>query len=94
MLIAGVAFLSTTPLADNMTEYVQKSEYNIARQMQNFAIHRNQGETNKLATYGSRSVFLPLMLMAPFPTLVNIADQQNAGLLCQSAFTYPSSHSC
>jgi hypothetical protein len=87
MLIAGVFFLATTPLADNINEYMQKSEYNISRQMQNFAVYRAEGQTNKLATYGSRSVFLPLMLMAPFPTLVNIADQQNAMMMAGAYFT-------
>ena len=87
MLIAGVFMLAATPLADNISEYVQKSESNIARQMRNFSIHRNKGETNKLATYGSRSVFLPLMLIAPFPTLVYIADQPNAMMMGGAYFT-------
>ncbi len=86
LMIAGVLFIATTPLADNMNEYMEKSEYNIARQMKNFAIHRKTGEANKLATYGSRSVFLPVMLMAPFPTLVNIDDQQNAMMMSGAYF--------
>ncbi len=87
MLIAGVVFLTTTPLADNMSEYMAKRGDNISRQMQNFAVYRNAGEGNKLATYGSRSVFLPLMLMAPFPTLVNITDQPNAMMMAGAYFT-------
>lgn len=87
MLIAGIFFLTTTPLAENMYGYMQASDSNISRQMQNFAVHRTAGETNKLATYGSRSVFLPLMLMAPFPTLVYIADQPNAMMMAGAYFT-------
>lgn len=87
MLIGGILFLSTTPLAENMNEYIEKSEYNISRQMQNFAVHRKKGEANKLAQYGSRSVFLPFMLLAPFPTLVYIADQPNTMMMAGAYFT-------
>lgn len=87
LLIGGGLALATTPLVGNMYEYMQKSEYSQSRQMQNFAIYRKEGEGNKLAMYGSRSVFLPLMLIAPFPTLVNIADQQNAMMMAGAYFT-------
>ena len=42
---------------------------------------------NKLAHYGSRGVFLPVMLIAPFPTLVYIYDQPNTMMLGGAYFT-------
>lgn len=87
LVAGGLGLLITTPLAGNLNEYVLHSEQNQALQMKNFAVYRNKGETNKFATYGSRSVFLPFMLMAPFPTLVNIADQPNAMMMAGAYFT-------
>lgn len=87
VLLVGVGGLLTTPLATNLFEYVQDSEQNQASQMQNFAVNRSEGEGNKLATYGSRSIFLPMMIMAPFPTLIDIADQKNAMMMAGAYFT-------
>ncbi len=42
---------------------------------------------NKLAEYGSTAVFAPMMLVAPFPTLVDIESQQNQMLLSGAYFT-------
>jgi hypothetical protein len=42
---------------------------------------------NSLASYGSAAVFAPLVLIAPFPTLVNIETQQNQMLLNGGYFT-------
>ena len=42
---------------------------------------------NKLARYGKTAVFAPLMLMAPFPTLVNVESQQNAMMTNGALFT-------
>ena len=87
ILGAGFFYISTTPLSDNISEYLQGRNKNLARQMRSIAIYRNKGESNKLAMYGSRSIFLPLMLIAPFPTLVNIPDQPNAMMMAGAYFT-------
>ncbi|UHG94031.1 glycosyltransferase family 39 protein [Spirosoma oryzicola] len=87
ILLTGIMLLATTPLADNVNEYLANSSNNVSSQMRNFSAHRAKGENNKLAVYGSTSVFLPLMLMAPFPTLVNIAEQQSAMMLAGAYFT-------
>jgi hypothetical protein len=87
MLIGGIFFLTTTPLVDNVNLYLRLRNKNQASQMKNYAIHRDKGQTNKLAVYGSRSVFLPFMIMAPFPTLINIPDQPNAMMMAGAYFT-------
>jgi hypothetical protein len=46
--------------------------------------HRTQ--TNSLAHYGSTIVFAPFALIAPFPTFVNIENQQNHMLLSGAFF--------
>jgi len=40
-----------------------------------------------LAKYGTSTIFLPLMLFAPFPTLVYIDDQPNAMMINGNIFT-------
>ncbi|GAB2771884.1 hypothetical protein GCM10027275_13360 [Rhabdobacter roseus] len=47
----------------------------------------NSKSGNSLATYGNAAVFGPLILLAPFPTLVNIDTQQNQMLLNGGYYT-------
>ncbi|MGM9506799.1 hypothetical protein ACS5NO_03700 [Larkinella sp. GY13] len=84
LLISGAFFIYLTPLADRIDEYLKASDQNLTSQMDNFATREG---ANKLARYGSRGIFLPFMLMAPFPTLVNIPDQPNAMMLGGAYFT-------
>jgi hypothetical protein len=42
---------------------------------------------NKFAKYGSAAVFIPIILFAPFPTLVNIPEQQNLMMTNGDIFT-------
>ena len=49
---------------------------------------RSRGPTgNSLAKYGTSAVFAPMILIAPFPTLVNIETQQNQMLLNGGYYT-------
>ncbi|CAG4999649.1 hypothetical protein DYBT9275_02271 [Dyadobacter sp. CECT 9275] len=84
VLLLGAFWIASTPLINNINEYLDASDKNLTSQMDNFA---TRDGANKLARYGSRSVFLPFMLMAPFPTLVYIADQPNAMMLAGAYFT-------
>jgi 4-amino-4-deoxy-L-arabinose transferase-like glycosyltransferase len=84
LLGAGTFFIYSTPLADRIDEYLKASDQNLTSQMDNFA---TRDGANKLARYGSRGIFLPLMIMAPFPTLINIPDQPNAMMLGGAYFT-------
>ncbi|WP_170061108.1 glycosyltransferase family 39 protein [Spirosoma aerolatum] len=84
-LVVGAFFIASTPISDNINEYLDASDQNLKSQMNNFAT-REDGK-NKLARYGSRSIFLPFMVMAPFPTLINIPDQPNAMMLGGAYFT-------
>lgn len=85
-IIAGGYLILITPLSENINKYIEISDISQKRQMKSYAT-RGNGESNKLARYGSQSIFLPFMLTAPFPTLVNIPDQQNAMMLGGAIFT-------
>ena len=64
--------------------YVKDRNTNQKAQMENYATTKG---ANKLAKYGTASVFLPMMLFAPFPTLVYIEDQPNAMMINGNIFT-------
>ena len=42
---------------------------------------------NKMAKYGSAAIFIPIIIPAPFPTLVNIPEQQNQMMTNGDLFT-------
>lgn len=64
--------------------YVKDKGTNQKSQMENYATTKG---ANTLARYGSASIFMPLMLFAPFPTLVYIEDQPNAMMINGNIFT-------
>ena len=84
VLTISLFLIAFSPLVNNINEYLEASDQNLSSQMDNFA---TRDGANTLARYGSRGIFLPFMLMAPFPTLVYIADQPNAMMLAGAYFT-------
>lgn len=84
LIVAGAGLIFATPLGDTIHEYIDASDDNLDSQMSNFATR--QDGANKLAKYGSRSIFLPFMLMVPFPTMVDTA-QYNSMMLNGAFFT-------
>ena len=74
-LILFVAFISGSALIDEAFQYWEARVSNQQVSLQ----HRSS--TNQLAEYGSSLVFAPLVLAAPFPTFVNIENQQNHMLM-------------
>lgn len=64
--------------------YVKDRFTNQQKKMNNFATRQG---SNKLAQYGTTAVFAPLVLFAPFPTLVYIKDQPNAMMINGNSFT-------
>lgn len=82
-LVLSVISIESTSLGDNIDVYIKGSKQNLNAQMTDFA---NREGGNKLAKYGSRSIFLPFMLVAPFPTLVD-TGQRNPMMLGGAFFT-------
>jgi len=64
--------------------YVKDRNTNQKAQMENYATTKG---ANTLAKYGTASIFMPMMLFAPFPTLVYIEDQPNAMMINGNIFT-------
>lgn len=84
LCIIGLAIILSTPLQGVILKYIGDSDNNLNKQMLNYSKYTSN--TNKLAQYGSKSIFLPLMLVAPFPTLVDTA-QPNPMMLGGVFFT-------
>jgi hypothetical protein len=82
-VIAAVVVISGK-IRTEIEGYVKDRNANQKAQMYNYATTKG---ANKLAQYGTATVFLPLMLFAPFPTLVYIDDQPNAMMINGNIFT-------
>jgi len=65
-------------------EYIKERNTNQPTQMHTFSTRQG---ANVYAKYGKSSIFIPIILFAPFPTMVHIEDQQNAMLINGNVFT-------
>lgn len=72
-----------SPIGDSIKQTISQSETNQESQMQHFS-ERKGG--NAFAKYGSLSVFLPMILIAPFPTFVD-TNQENQMMIAGGVFT-------
>jgi hypothetical protein len=66
-------------------DYLNKSESQQQGQMLNISTHKG---ANVLAMYGKASLFIPMIVFAPFPTLVNIEDQSDIMMKNGNVFTH------
>lgn len=83
MCIISIMIISSS-LGDVINGYIKTSDQNLTSQMQNYA--KREDGNNKLAKYGSKSIFMPLMLVGPLPTLVD-TGQLNTMMLSGGFFT-------
>jgi len=67
-----------------VNQYWEARTNNLESQMSNFS-QRKSGNT--LAKYGKTAIFAPLIILAPFPTMVNIPGQDNQMMLSGAYFT-------
>lgn len=82
--LALLIFLKGGALESEIARYWGARDSNQVTSMQ----ARSKGSAgNSLSTYGSAMVFAPIMLAAPFPTLVNVETQQNQMLMNGGYFT-------
>lgn len=82
LAIVFVVVLSSN-LTHEVNKYVQQKDINQQSQMQNFA---NRKGGNKFATYGNASIFIPIILIVPFPSLVD-TGQENSMMINGAVFT-------
>ena len=82
-VVAAILIVSG-PIRTEVEGYVRDRNVNQKAQMYNYSTTKG---ANKLAKYGSSSVFIPMMIFAPFPTMVYIEDQPNAMMINGNVFT-------
>jgi len=82
--LVGTAFILTGRIKSEVTEYIDMRNQNQSNRMEFFSTREG---ANQLAKYGSSAVFIPIILIAPFPTLVNIPEQQNQMMINGDLFT-------
>jgi hypothetical protein len=82
-LIIASLFIFRGRIYNETQAYIGQAGTHQAKQMQNYA---TRAEGNKLAVYGSRAIFIPLMISAPFPSLVN-AGNDNSMMLCGATYS-------
>jgi hypothetical protein len=75
-------FLIFSVFSKEIDFYYGQKDVNLDQQMANFS---NRKDGNKLAKYGSTAIFLPLILVAPLPTLVD-TNQLNAQMIHGTIF--------
>jgi len=83
LLIATAVIFSGTILQE-VTSIAEKRSSQQESHLEWFSTREG---ANKFAKYGSAAVFIPIILFAPFPTLVNIPDQQNLMMTNGDLFT-------
>jgi hypothetical protein len=82
LAFGGIIFASF--LKDDINFYRNGVKGNQQAQLQHFATRQNG---NKLAVYGSKAIFAPLILTAPFPTLTD-THQDNQMMSSGAVFTH------
>lgn len=79
-MILSISILLTTSVKEEVMMYVSDSSLN-----QTQKINKISTSGNKFAKYGSKAIFFPILLIAPFPTFVN-TGQENAMMLGGAMF--------
>lgn len=83
-IIVSALFLFSGRIYSEISQYTSGRNTNQASQMSNFQLRQGG---NDLARYGKTSIFIPLMLPSPLPTMVNIPGQENTMMLNGAFFT-------
>lgn len=82
-IIASV-FLFSGSINNEISGYLGARKSNQEDRYEFFSTRQG---ANKLAHYGSAAIFIPIIIPAPFPTLVNIPNQQNQMMTNGDLFT-------
>jgi len=78
----GLGVLSGSPIFYNSRDYQDAS----AEQSKNMAWRAERDNGNSLAKYAGAAVFAPLIFTLPFPTMVDIPEQENQQMLHSGTF--------
>jgi hypothetical protein len=83
-LIIAAAFVLSGKISNEISVYVGARKSNQEQRYQFFSTRQG---ANQLAHYGQAAIFIPIIIPAPFPTLVNIPEQQNQMMTNGDLFT-------
>lgn len=83
-LIMASFFLLTGTISNEVSGYLGARKSNQDDRYEYFSTRKG---ANQLARYGSAAIFIPIIIPAPFPTLVNIPEQQNTMMTNGDLFT-------
>lgn len=83
-LVIASAFVFTGKISDEVSGYMGARKTNQENRYEYFSTRKG---ANQLARYGSAAIFIPIIIPAPFPTLVNIPEQQNTMMTNGDLFT-------
>ena len=83
-LVIASAFIFSGKISDEVSGYLGARKSNQEDRYEYFSTRKG---ANQLARYGSVAIFIPIIIPAPFPTLVNIPEQQNTMMTNGDLFT-------
>lgn len=83
LIIAFVVILSS-PIFNDISIYLGMRRQNQSTRLEAYSLGEG---ANRFTSYGRAAIFIPLILPAPFPTLVNIPEQQNIMMSNGDLFT-------
>lgn len=83
-LVIAAAFVFSGTILSEISGYLGMR--NIS-QKQKYEYFSTRDDANRLAKYGNAAIFIPIIIPAPFPTLVNIQEQKNAMMINGDLFT-------
>jgi len=83
-LIISSFFIFSGKILNEVSGYVGMRKTNQEQKYEHFSTRTG---ANQLAKYGNAAIFIPLIIPAPFPTLVNIPGQENAMMINGDLFT-------
>ena len=82
--IVAFLFILSGKISTEISGYLGESKTNQQDRYEFFSSRRG---ANVMAKYGSAAVFIPIIIPAPFPTLVNIPNQKNQMMTNGDLFT-------
>lgn len=83
-LIISSFFIFSGKILNEVSEYVGMRKTNQEQKYEHFSTRTG---ANQLAKYGNAAIFIPIIIPAPFPTLVNITGQENTMMINGDLFT-------
>jgi hypothetical protein len=83
-LVIAAAFVFSGKILKEVSGYLGMRKSNQETRYEFFSTREG---ANQLARYGSAAVFIPIIIPAPFPTLVNIPEQKNQMMTNGDLFT-------